>query len=756
MTPDTTPNSIPDSDLLCAWHAARDEAAFHAVCARHTGLVLATCRRLGAPDADEATQAVFLVLAQKAGCVKSASLTCWLIGTARRVVANQRQAVTNRRRYEREASVEIAHQRNQPAEPLWEEASRHLDEALASLSVARREAVMRFYLQGQPQAEVAAELGCSIDAVKTRVHEGLAQLLAFFKRRGVALSAAALASGLATEAAAASPALATACTQAATLPTSSSGAAGLAKSVLHAMAMKTVAMVAVAGALLGVGAVVGFAVHQSGDAATAQRNTITYAATNAANSITFTLDATYTCGQYANGDWWVMANPTTHSVVLQQISPAYTIGRHGWAVNPSSDPQKTTGKTQWIDDRYQTSFDPSGIPTLPYVAHAGDSIVKTVSARDKSKGQTCTAFAAVLTVVDTPPSPTAFRPPYMGAFKPTFDTSQLRMQLLPTLAPVAHSITQREAESRTATFRLDDSSDMFAVAMPNEAAPTWGCDMARSDAEVFLWLCLDASISSKRKTIIGMVQYGIDLYGALKGQNATWDLGGCGNGMGRLLPLVFTATLLDSQDMRDALRNARPDAFAQRPSFEEIFSFSRGRQNQVLWGQPYAWSTEERYWYTLAVDAQAEVVMPDPYGFIDGGSNPGAAHQGITAAPALYAALVLRLFPALQTAWPDRELRLLTYADRWATQGVWTLPDPVAPAPHLTEQQWAERTKHGYGTTWGPDPAHPGTAIHGSGRFPTRHGTHAFSSDLNAVRTSAFAEAMWHAYRGTIPESPNK
>jgi DNA-directed RNA polymerase specialized sigma24 family protein len=46
------------------------------------------------------------------------------------------------------------------ADPTWEEARHHLDAALASLSTGRREAILRFYLAGRPQAEVAAELGC--------------------------------------------------------------------------------------------------------------------------------------------------------------------------------------------------------------------------------------------------------------------------------------------------------------------------------------------------------------------------------------------------------------------------------------------------------------------------------------------------------------------------------------------------------------------------------------------------------------------
>ena len=86
--------------------------------------------------------------------------------------------------------MEYARQRQAAStEPVWDEARRHLDEALASLSVGRREAVVRFFLEGRPHAEVAAELGCSEDAAKTRVHEGMERLRVFFARRGVVLGA---------------------------------------------------------------------------------------------------------------------------------------------------------------------------------------------------------------------------------------------------------------------------------------------------------------------------------------------------------------------------------------------------------------------------------------------------------------------------------------------------------------------------------------------------------------------------------------
>src|SRR3954462_3191696 len=58
-----------DPELVRAFAATRDEAAFAEIVRRHGPMVLAVCRRVlaDAPEADDAFPAVFLVLARRAG-----------------------------------------------------------------------------------------------------------------------------------------------------------------------------------------------------------------------------------------------------------------------------------------------------------------------------------------------------------------------------------------------------------------------------------------------------------------------------------------------------------------------------------------------------------------------------------------------------------------------------------------------------------------------------------------------------------------
>src|SRR5205823_14641224 len=83
------------------------QAAFTALVKRHGPMVLHVCRRLlgGTSDAEDAFQATFLVLVQKAGSIgQPDSLGNWLYGVAYRTALKTREAVRQRRQRDRQAS----------------------------------------------------------------------------------------------------------------------------------------------------------------------------------------------------------------------------------------------------------------------------------------------------------------------------------------------------------------------------------------------------------------------------------------------------------------------------------------------------------------------------------------------------------------------------------------------------------------------------------------------------------------------------
>src|SRR2546429_411565 len=88
MRRELPPEGNSDADLLARFARARDASAFELLVWRHGALVLSACRRLlnNDADAEDAFQAVFLVLARKArGITRGAALPAWLHRTAVRI-----------------------------------------------------------------------------------------------------------------------------------------------------------------------------------------------------------------------------------------------------------------------------------------------------------------------------------------------------------------------------------------------------------------------------------------------------------------------------------------------------------------------------------------------------------------------------------------------------------------------------------------------------------------------------------------------
>jgi DNA-directed RNA polymerase specialized sigma24 family protein len=126
---------MTDFDLLRSYASSGSEEDFAALVGRYANLVYsAALRQTGnSHDAEEISQAVFLILARKAGAIgKEIVLAGWLVCTTRFVALNKRRREFHRRRAESEAMS--AYLTETETDSAWKQIAPVLDEALLSLS----------------------------------------------------------------------------------------------------------------------------------------------------------------------------------------------------------------------------------------------------------------------------------------------------------------------------------------------------------------------------------------------------------------------------------------------------------------------------------------------------------------------------------------------------------------------------------------------------------------------------------------------
>ena len=199
---------MSEGELLERFVAAHDEAAFEALVARHGPMVLGVCRQfLRDPnDVDDAFQATFLVLVRKAGTLRRRDLLGnWLYGVALRV-ANRSRCLAVRRlartphgqatidRLDDDGS-EVVAVHDAPSR-LDSEPSPWLLEEVRRLPEKYRSLVVLCYFEGLTHEQAAARLGWPIGTVMGRLARARDLLRKRLARRGVSLSAGALAADL--------------------------------------------------------------------------------------------------------------------------------------------------------------------------------------------------------------------------------------------------------------------------------------------------------------------------------------------------------------------------------------------------------------------------------------------------------------------------------------------------------------------------------------------------------------------------------
>ena len=164
------------------------ELAFTALVERHGPMVLRICRNLlvDPHDVEDAFQATFLVLVQKARRLwVRDSLAPWLHRVANLVAARARASKRRRREYERRAAESRPALLAAPGD--WNDQGAVLHEEIDRLPERYRSPVVLCYLMGQPHERAARQLGLPVGTVKSRLRRAREILRGRLSRRGLAV-----------------------------------------------------------------------------------------------------------------------------------------------------------------------------------------------------------------------------------------------------------------------------------------------------------------------------------------------------------------------------------------------------------------------------------------------------------------------------------------------------------------------------------------------------------------------------------------
>src|SRR5947209_643486 len=180
----------PDHQLLGRFIKERDEAAFAVLLRRHGPMVLSVCRSVlhDLHDAEDAFQAAFLLLSQKAGSIhRREAVSGWLYRVAYHLAVRARANAARRRVVEKRAVTMPS------TDPVLDMSLRELRamlfEELEGLPEQYRAPLVLCGLEEKSLEEAARLLGWSPSAVKGKLERGRVLLRNRLRRRGFELSA---------------------------------------------------------------------------------------------------------------------------------------------------------------------------------------------------------------------------------------------------------------------------------------------------------------------------------------------------------------------------------------------------------------------------------------------------------------------------------------------------------------------------------------------------------------------------------------
>jgi hypothetical protein len=297
-------------------------------------------------------------------------------------------------------------------------------------------------------------------------------------------------------------------------------------------------------------------------------------ASGSANSITqfgitWIFDRSYTCGTYANGDYWVLGPVRINSITPKDQNLNDADDMHGSMIAPA---EPSNYGPQGFDSRSGAEVpynaDMNIARQLPMQIPANRSVISSISVEALTKsGRTQVETQAVLTIVASAPAADCFRPAILGNDKSCkWRTSQVNLAKLKKAVSPSHvSLADAEDMFERPLVILgykDYYKNEYVIATGNAPyGSNYGREISLGMAFGALALNLNTT-ASKSLMAIRYVQRGLDIYGNVLLGDYFEPNGGHVNGF--KLPVIVAGHLLGDQAILDVANGVKnPDIFSE-------------------------------------------------------------------------------------------------------------------------------------------------------------------------------------------------
>ena len=198
-------------DLVRQYARQNSEADFTELVRRHINLVYSVALRFtgNASDAEDVTQAVFIILAKKAATLRDGTVLIGWLYEATRLTAGGVLRTKNRRQAREQEAYMQSNLHASDTDSLWRQLAPHLEAAMAKLGERDRTLLaLRFY-ENKTGAEAATLLGIGEEAAHKRTARALEKLHRYFSGHGISSTTAIIAGAISANSVQAAPAMLT-------------------------------------------------------------------------------------------------------------------------------------------------------------------------------------------------------------------------------------------------------------------------------------------------------------------------------------------------------------------------------------------------------------------------------------------------------------------------------------------------------------------------------------------------------------------